>query len=70
MHPHAGEGPSSTRSRTVQGLFHPARKVREAYWKIYNNLYIGAQDALIPSYPMIDDDGFNHYKRHELEYFL
>jgi splicing factor 3B subunit 1 len=54
----------------VQGLFHPARKVREAYWKIYNNLYIGAQDALIPSYPMIDDDGFNHYKRHELEYFL
>jgi hypothetical protein len=28
------------------------------------------QDALIPSYPVIEDDGFNHYKRHELEYFL
>jgi len=27
----------------LQGLFHPARKVREVYWKIYNNLYIGAQ---------------------------
>ena len=26
-----------------QGLFHPARKVREVYWKIYNNLYIGSQ---------------------------
>ena len=27
----------------LQGLFHPARKVRDAYWRIYNNLYIGAQ---------------------------
>ena len=28
---------------TLQGLFHPARKVREVYWKIYNALYIGSQ---------------------------
>lgn len=28
---------------TLQGLFHPARKVREVYWKIYNSLYIGSQ---------------------------
>ena len=28
---------------TLQGLFHPARKVREVYWKIYNSLYIGCQ---------------------------
>ena len=34
---------------TLQGLFHPARRVREVYWKIYNNLYIGAQDALTPA---------------------
>ena len=27
----------------IQGLFHPARKVREVYWKIYNMLYIGSQ---------------------------
>ena len=26
-----------------QGLFHPARRVRECYWRIYNNLYLGAQ---------------------------
>ncbi len=26
-----------------QGLFHPARKVREVYWRLYNNVYIGAQ---------------------------
>ena len=31
------------RSLSLQGLFHPARKVREAYWKIYNTLYIGSQ---------------------------
>lgn len=27
----------------LQGLFHPARKVREVYWRLYNNVYIGAQ---------------------------
>lgn len=26
-----------------QGLFHPARKVREVYWRLYNNVYIGSQ---------------------------
>ena len=25
----------------IQGLFHPARRVREVYWKIYNMLYVG-----------------------------
>lgn len=28
---------------TPQGLFHPARKVREVYWRLYNSTYIGAQ---------------------------
>ncbi|GFZ09789.1 splicing factor [Actinidia rufa] len=37
----------------LKGLFHPARKVREVYWKIYNSLYIGAQDALVPSNPVL-----------------
>ena len=27
----------------AQGLFHPARKVREVYWRLYNSTYIGAQ---------------------------
>ncbi|KAI4342291.1 hypothetical protein MLD38_026931 [Melastoma candidum] len=39
----------------LQGLFHPARKVREVYWKIYNSLYIGSQDALVAAYPILDD---------------
>ena len=33
----------------LQGLFHPARKVREVYWKIYNNLYIGSQARPAPT---------------------
>ncbi|KAK9018897.1 hypothetical protein V6N11_033942 [Hibiscus sabdariffa] len=40
----------------LQGLFHPARKVREVYWKIYNSLYIGAQDALVAAYPILEDE--------------
>ncbi|KAL3929889.1 MAG: hypothetical protein SGPRY_001768 [Prymnesium sp.] len=55
---------------TLQGLFHPARKVREVYWKIYNNLYIGSQAALVPAYPRIADDVLNHYQRTHLDLFI
>ena len=37
-------------ARRLQGCgrsIHPARKVREAYWKIYNNVYVGSQDGLV-----------------------
>jgi splicing factor 3B subunit 1 len=53
-----------------QGLFHPARKVRDVYWKVYNTIYIGAQDGMIPSYPRVNNDLKNHYVRYELDYFL
>mmetsp|Transcript_14475 Transcript_14475/g.21768 ORF Transcript_14475/g.21768 Transcript_14475/m.21768 type:complete len:1246 (+) Transcript_14475:160-3897(+) len=54
----------------LQGLFHPARKVRDVYWKIYNSLYIFGQDALTPYYPRLEDDGVNTYKRTHLELFI
>lgn len=54
----------------LQGLFHPARKVREVYWKIYNSLYIGAQDALVAAYPTLDDEESNIYSRPELTMFV
>lgn len=54
----------------LQGLFHPARKVREVYWKIYNSLYIGAQDALVAAYPVLDDEGENIFSRPELSMFV
>uniref|UniRef100_A0A182IUQ0 Splicing factor 3B subunit 1 n=1 Tax=Anopheles atroparvus TaxID=41427 RepID=A0A182IUQ0_ANOAO len=63
-------GPVKILQYTLQGLFHPARKVRDVYWKIYNSLYIGAQDALIAGYPRIANDPTNQYIRYELEYSL
>lgn len=60
----------------LQGLFHPARKVRDVYWRIYNSVYIYSQDGLVPSYPSMttvdieevegDDYGTDRYERHEL----
>jgi splicing factor 3B subunit 1 len=46
--------------------------VREAYWKIYNNIYVGDQDSLVAVYPAIDDevddtgDVINTYVRADL----
>lgn len=34
-------GPGKIFFYTLQGMFHPARRVREVYWKIYNNIYLG-----------------------------
>jgi len=48
-------GPGRILSYTLQGLFHPARRVRDVYWKIFNNMYLGAQDALVAAYPDLDD---------------
>lgn len=63
-------GPCIIMQYVLQGLFHPARKVREVYWKMYNNLYIGSQDALIAFYPRLEDDGNNTYQRHELDMLM
>jgi splicing factor 3B subunit 1 len=63
-------GPIRLLYYTLQGLFHPARKVRDVYWRVYNTLYIGAQDALVAGYPKVQNDGKNNYVRHELEYFI
>lgn len=69
-------GPAPMLLYLLHGLFHPAKKVREVYWRIYNSLYIYAQDGLVPSYPSTstvdiddtDDDDFGNdrYERHEL----
>lgn len=50
---------------TLQGLFHPARKVREVYWRIYNSNYLGAADAMVPFYPNLADasDDVRDYSR-------
>ncbi|KAJ2448779.1 U2 snRNP component prp10, partial [Coemansia sp. RSA 2336] len=48
----------------LQGLFHPARKVREVYWRIYNMMYLGAQPALVAFYPRFQDQAENNYCRY------
>lgn len=63
-------GPTVVLHYTLQGLFHPARKVREVFWKIYNNLYIGSQPAMVPAYPRIGNDVRNQYGRTHLDLFL
>ena len=54
----------------LQGLFHPARRVREVYWKLYNNLYVYSADAITPAYPRLEDDGINSYRRTHLDLFI
>ncbi|CAL8387993.1 splicing factor 3B subunit 1 isoform X1 [Gadus morhua] len=63
-------GPCRMLQYCLQGLFHPARKVRDVYWKIYNSIYIGSQDALIAHYPQVYNDEKNPFVRCELEYVL
>ncbi|RLN49617.1 hypothetical protein BBJ28_00002632 [Nothophytophthora sp. Chile5] len=63
-------GPHVILQYVLQGLFHPARRVREVYWKIYNSLYMYAQDGLTPAYPALQDDGVNTYSRSYLELCL
>lgn len=46
-------GPGHMLHYTLQGLFHPAKRIRDAYWRLYNLLYIGAQDALVPFFPQL-----------------
>jgi splicing factor 3B subunit 1 len=65
-------GPGVLLSYTLQGLFHPARKVREVYWRVYNALYLGAEDALVPFYPDLSElsEGQNMYDRSPLMMFV
>jgi len=62
-----GIGPGVVMSYVLQGLFHPSRRVREVYWRMYSEfekfvkycwmliyidtLVLGAADALVPFYP-------------------
>lgn len=55
------------------GLFHPARKVRAPYWKMYNAAYVQNSDTLVPYYPRIDtlpDESNFNYEIEELDIFL
>ncbi|KAJ2610061.1 U2 snRNP component prp10 [Coemansia sp. RSA 1365] len=63
-------GPARILLYTLQGLFHPARAVREVYWRIYNMTYVAAQPSLVAFYPRIEGNTLNNYRRYELDYVL
>lgn len=43
-------GPGLVLNYLFAGLFHPARKVRTAYWRIHNDIYCHVADSMIPYY--------------------
>lgn len=49
-------GPGVVMNYVWAGLFHPARKVRQPYWRLYNDAYVQAADAMVPYYPNLDED--------------
>lgn len=63
-------GPAVILNYLLQGLFHPARSVRQTYWRHYNSLCVASQDALVAFYPAMPDAGENTYHRAELDVFI
>lgn len=63
-------GPGRLFLYIVQGLYHPARRVRERYAKIYNLLYNYSQHALIPHFPNVTSGESSFGARHQLECFI
>lgn len=52
-------GPGLVMNYVWAGLFHPARKVRIPYWRLYNDAYVGQADALVPYYPNLQEEGID-----------
>jgi splicing factor 3B subunit 1 len=52
-------GPGIVMNYIWAGLFHPARRVRGSFWRVNNDAYVQAADALIPYFPfgMNDEEG-------------
>ena len=49
-------GPGVVLNYVWAGLFHPARKVRTPYWRLFNDAYVQGADAMVPYYPNLDED--------------
>lgn len=48
-------GPGALLNYLWGGLFHPAKNVRQSYWKVYNGVYVQHVDAITPYYPIYDN---------------
>ena len=63
-------GPGVTLQYILAGLFHPARKVRSQYWRLYNNLVIYGGGELVPYFPIIKSTEQNEYHRDDFDVFV
>ncbi|KAI9828776.1 MAG: hypothetical protein M1832_001881 [Thelocarpon impressellum] len=61
-------GPGLVLNYVWAGLFHPARKVRQPYWRLYNDAYVQQADGMVPYYPNLGED--EKLGRHELAIVL
>ncbi len=52
-------GTGLTMNYVWAGLFHPARKVRQPYWRLYNDAYVQGADAMVPYYPNLAEEGMD-----------
>jgi len=52
-------GPGLVLNYVWAGLFHPARKVRTPYWRLYNDAYVQGADAMVPYYPNLVEEGID-----------
>ncbi|PHH74445.1 hypothetical protein CDD80_3076 [Ophiocordyceps camponoti-rufipedis] len=52
-------GPGAVLNYVWAGLFHPARKVRTPYWRLFNDAYVQGADAMVPYYPNWCEEGLD-----------
>ncbi|GMI20960.1 hypothetical protein TeGR_g10510 [Tetraparma gracilis] len=67
-------GPNIMLQYCLAGLFHPARRVRDVYWQIYNKLYIFASHSMVAAYPSLkgtsDLERGNAYEMDVMDVFI
>ncbi len=49
-------GPGLVLNYVWAGLFHPARKVRMPFWRLYNDSYVCSADSMVPYYPDLEEE--------------
>ncbi|CAI4048912.1 U2 snRNP complex subunit HSH155 SKDI_13G4190 [Saccharomyces kudriavzevii IFO 1802] len=59
-------GPGIFMNYVWAGLFHPAKNVRKAFWRVYNNLYVMYQDSMVPFYPVTPDNNERYVEELDL----
>ena len=57
-------GPGIMMNYLGPGLFHPARKIREIYWIMYNETYVQQADSMVPYYANFSERDGGYEREH------